>query len=113
MPENARYWLRRAYAKANEVGLTREERHELAEMLLKHDVTTWKGLDDPQLAAIVTALDGYHYVSTLLAQRAPKPQLAGFYAPIVPLYPLAVWSPDLPVAAGGEAGVLDGEDDAG
>lgn len=66
---------RRAFSAAKAIGLTRPERLEFAEMILKVDVDTWDTLSTGQLARLVDALDGWHYIDTLLNQRpnAPAP----------------------------------------
>lgn len=72
-PGDRAYWRRRAFASAKLAGLTTEERHELAEALLKRDVTSWEGMYEAEFRRICDALDGHHYIATLLAQRGPKP----------------------------------------
>lgn len=63
---------RKMFALIAEIGLTREERIELAEMLLHHDVASYKDLDDAQRCRILDALEGYVMVDVLLALRPPS-----------------------------------------
>lgn len=60
---------RQCYAIAQQLGLTREERHELAEMLLKVDLNSWNGLSDSQMERIADALIGAELVIELFRQR--------------------------------------------
>ena len=53
----------------NEIGLTDEERLELASYLLRRDVASWKELDDGQILRLLDALEGWHLVGQLLALR--------------------------------------------
>lgn len=59
-------------ATAKEIGLTREERIELAEYLLRRDITTWSTLDDDQVSRLLDAFDGFHLIVEMLAQRPPS-----------------------------------------
>lgn len=52
-----------------EVGLSKEERMELATYLLRRDVVTFKGLEDDQVDRLLDALEGYQLVTTLVGQR--------------------------------------------
>jgi hypothetical protein len=54
---------------AKEIGLTAEERLELASTLLWRDITTWKDLDEAQTRRILDALEGYEKISALLQLR--------------------------------------------
>lgn len=65
--------MRYAHALADEITLTDEERHELAEQLLKVDDPSWAKLSNEQLQALVHAMNGWHYIDTLLSLRAPQP----------------------------------------
>lgn len=66
------YWRRRAFAGASLAGLDRYERIELAEMLLKSDLASWKGLTETDFQRLSDALEGHHLVSSLIAQRHPR-----------------------------------------
>lgn len=63
---------RRAFASADRAGLTRAERIELAEMVLKKDVTTWDALTEKDFGRLCDALDGWAFVTALHALR-PSP----------------------------------------
>lgn len=56
---------------AREIGLTREERVELASYLLRRDLTSWKGLDDVQVSRLLDGLESYQLISGLKAMRPP------------------------------------------
>lgn len=57
---------------AKEIGLTRSERMDLAEMLLRRDITSWKQLDDVQQCRILDALEGWMLIDVLLSLRPPS-----------------------------------------
>lgn len=61
---------KRAFALADALHLTREERHELAEMLLKRDVASWGSLSNAEMGRMVDALEGYALTHALMLQRA-------------------------------------------
>jgi hypothetical protein len=54
---------------SKEMGLTRDERIDLSQMILRRDVTSWKQLDDAQVTRMLEALEGYLLVSALFLQR--------------------------------------------
>lgn len=60
---------RQCYAIAAELGLTREERHEFAEMFLKRDLTSWNQLSDAQMDRLADGLVGAEFVIELFRQR--------------------------------------------
>ena len=62
---------RRLFALAGEIGLTRDERLEIATYLLRRDITSWKQLDDDQRSRLLDALEGYQLVEVLLSLRPP------------------------------------------
>ena len=66
-PQTARE--RKLYAVAREIGLTRGERIEVAQYLLRRDITSWKQLDEEQVARMLDGLEGYQLISTLLDMR--------------------------------------------
>jgi hypothetical protein len=70
MSEQSRM-IRKAYALADEIGLTRDDRIELAKALLWRDIESWKWLDDDQARRLLDALEGYEKITWLLNQRAP------------------------------------------
>jgi hypothetical protein len=61
--------MRKLMAVCAEVGLSKEERMELATYLLRRDVVTFKGLEDDQVDRLLDALEGYQLVTTLVGQR--------------------------------------------
>jgi len=62
---------RKLMATASEIGLTRDERIDLASYLLRRDITSWKQLDEDQVCRLLDALEGFELVVELLAQRPP------------------------------------------
>lgn len=67
-PRQRRYIM----AQAREIGLSRGERLELAEFLLRRDLATMKYLTHDEAAKLIDALNGYRLVSHILANRAPS-----------------------------------------
>lgn len=67
-PEGLR---KRAFALANNIGLDRAERLELAEMLLQRDVTSWKHLVHYDVVRLVDAMVGVGLVAVLKDVRDP------------------------------------------
>ncbi len=57
------------YLLAMEIGLTRDDRIDLAQYILRRDITSWKDLTDEQVLRILDALEGYQLVHHLLAVR--------------------------------------------
>lgn len=63
---------RKAMALKDQLGLTNEERYELALMLPKVDKDdggSWKELDEDQLHDLITMMEGYIWISYMLMQR--------------------------------------------
>lgn len=60
---------RRLWGLAHSIGLTRDERLEFAEMVLKRDVTSWKTLSVDEMSKLGDYLHGYELVSALVALR--------------------------------------------
>lgn len=60
--------FRKAHAAADEFGLTREDRLDLAEYLLRRDVRSWKDLTEAQLGRLLDAFDGCGYINTLIVR---------------------------------------------
>lgn len=50
--------------------LSREERIELTQYLLRRDITSWEQLTDDQVVRLLDALEGYQLVRDLLAMRS-------------------------------------------
>lgn len=66
---DAAYWKRRAFAGARRAGLSRTERLEIAEMLLKRDVTSFDRLNETELRRLCDAFEGHWLVTVLHEQR--------------------------------------------
>lgn len=60
---------RKLFLLADEVGLSRDDRIELAQYLLRRDITSWKQLDEAQVCRLLDALEGHQLISELAAQR--------------------------------------------
>jgi hypothetical protein len=65
-PENRR---RKLFVYSKQLGLTTNERIELAEMLLRRDIKSWKDLDDGQVDRMLDAIEGALLVTYLLSLR--------------------------------------------
>lgn len=65
---------RKAMALKEELGLTKEERYSLAQMLPsvdKEDGGSWRDLDQDQLHDIITMMEGYVWITYMMMQRTP------------------------------------------
>lgn len=60
---------RKLMATAKEIGMTRDERIDLACFLLRRDITTWKTLDDDQICRLLDAMEGWVLIEELVRQR--------------------------------------------
>jgi hypothetical protein len=60
------------FALADEVGLTRQERLEVSEMLLGRDITTWKYLSGHEAYRLIDAMNGYAYINHLMSEKNPE-----------------------------------------
>lgn len=60
---------RKLFKIAGDIGLTREERLELASYLLRRDLRSWGDLDESQVMRLLDALEGYELVAALLEMR--------------------------------------------
>ena len=60
---------RKVYMLAKRLGMTRQDRIELAEVLLWKDVPSWSKLDDTDIGRLLDAFEGYALVNALLGQR--------------------------------------------
>lgn len=56
-------------ARASELKLTRDERLELAEYLLRRDISSWKDLSDEQVLRLLDAFTGFELLLELIHQR--------------------------------------------
>lgn len=61
---------KKLYERAKSIGLTREERIELAQYILRRDITSWKQLDETQVVRLLDALEGFELIVHLLSSRA-------------------------------------------
>ena len=71
--QSARF--KRAMTLAKEIGLTNEERHELAQMIPTTDLDfdgSWKQLNQTQLDELISMLSGYTYIRYLALMRPPE-----------------------------------------
>lgn len=62
----------KAMALKEQLGLTDDERHELAQLLPgvdKDDGGSWKNLPPKQLHELITMMEGYAFISYLMSQR--------------------------------------------
>lgn len=50
-------------------GLSRQERIDLAEYLLRCDVPTWKDLSEPQIDRLLDAFEGFHLLAEMISAR--------------------------------------------
>lgn len=61
---------RKLFVLADELGLSRDERIELSQYLLRRDIVSWKHLDDHQVDRMLDALEGAMLVAALRQLRA-------------------------------------------
>lgn len=63
---------KKAYTVAKELGLNREDRIELALMVLPiSECKSWDDLDDHDMSRLLDALTGFVYVATLRSHHSP------------------------------------------
>lgn len=58
LTDGGRARRRKLHVYADTLRLTREERIELSEMILRRDIASWKDLDDGQVGRMLDALEG-------------------------------------------------------
>lgn len=64
--------LRKAFSLATDLHLTKDERYELAQMLIgvdKDDGGSWKVLNPKQLHDLITMMEGYILLSHIMSNR--------------------------------------------
>jgi hypothetical protein len=54
---------------ASENEMTRDERIEFAEMILRRDVESWKSLTEPEIERLLDAFEGHHLLTHLRTSR--------------------------------------------
>jgi len=57
---------RKAYALAKQIGLDRQDRISLSNMILCYDHDSWRHISDVQLARVLDAMEGFALVTYLL-----------------------------------------------
>jgi hypothetical protein len=62
-------YLRKAFALADHVGLTKSERHELASLIGFSTSGSWKELSIQQLHDLMTMLEGFAFVTFIINSR--------------------------------------------
>lgn len=67
--EKRQKMFRLAMALKDEIGLTDEERHELALMIPGVQDGSWKNLDTREMHILLNYLEGFQHILYLLAQR--------------------------------------------
>jgi hypothetical protein len=67
IPQSAR--RRKLHVYADQIGLTTEERIEIAQLMLRRDITSWKDLDDEQVDRMLDCLEGFLLVTYQLSLR--------------------------------------------
>lgn len=71
MPSQQGDRLRKLFLNCDRLGLTRDERIDLAEYILRRDIVSFKQLDEEQVNRMLDATEGAELVMVLLSQRAP------------------------------------------
>lgn len=67
---------RKAFMVAQQIGLSRNDRLELAEYILRRDVRSWKDLDDIQISRLLDAMEGFELITEQLSFPRPAPRVA-------------------------------------
>lgn len=67
MPQTAR--RKKLFAVAGELGLTTDERIELARAVLWRDIDSWADLSDEQVDRLLDCFEGYEKITWLLDNR--------------------------------------------
>lgn len=60
---------RKLYMEAKRIGLSRDDRIELAQVILRRDITSWKDLDDDQAIRMLDAIEGFALINWMLVGR--------------------------------------------
>ena len=67
--------FKRAMIVAREIGLTKDERHELAQLIPTTDRDfdgSWKRLTEDELEELISLMEGYIYIRYLALMRPPE-----------------------------------------
>ena len=62
---------RKAHMLSKSIGLSHDDRIDLASMLLRRTVKSWTELDEAQTIRILDALEGYELITHLVETRPP------------------------------------------
>lgn len=65
---------RKLFLLCDEIGLTRDERIELAQYLLRRDITSFSELEPHQVCRLLDACEGHQLIEALKALRSPTHQ---------------------------------------
>lgn len=74
--DNATARRKKLFLYAKRIGLSRQDRIDLGEYVLRTDVSSWKDLDDEQVKRLLDALEGYLLVSYLLSEQVAHGSIA-------------------------------------
>ncbi len=61
--------LRKARSYATSHGMSRDERIDLAEIILRRDISSWADLTEPQVERLLDAFEGHTLIRHLLDSR--------------------------------------------
>lgn len=61
---------RKLFQRAKELGFTPVERIDLAQYLLRRDITSWKQLDEEQVRRLLDAFEGFELIVHILRDRS-------------------------------------------
>jgi hypothetical protein len=61
--------VRKLYALANDLELSRDERIELTQIILRRNIVSWENLPDDLADRMLDAFEGYEKISWLLTMR--------------------------------------------
>lgn len=61
--------LKKLFQLCDEIGLERRDRLELAQVILRREITSFKQLDDVQVCRLLDAAEGYEKILWLLATQ--------------------------------------------
>ena len=67
-PDTVEARRRKLHMVAKEIGLSRDDRIELSQYILRRDITSWTELDEAQMTRMLDALEGYGLICHLKDQ---------------------------------------------